>query len=236
MIVLPQLAYIGHAFLNYTIHNSLSPNVTPRGAGFYDTFTNGTLSFVATPPTIPPSISAIADFEANLDAAPFHVDMIPGGGDYFKALPSGYLELDTHAAGIVRESGAVVRFTAGGFIKINDKVATLLAGKATKSLEFGDTEFWEPITVDTGDKGLAWLNEKMVLSQGRLLVENGRGYGMELRLFMMVNGVAPEDEAPAVEDVTEEVPKVINLVPVPPPTVLREKRSRVRRSARLSQE
>jgi len=198
MIVLPQLAYIGHAFLNYTIHNSLSPSITPRGTGFYDTFTSGYLSFYDVAPTTPPTIAEIEAFESNLPTAPVTIDIIPGGGDYFNSLPSGYFELDTNAAGTVRESGKLVRLTAKGFIKINAKVQAVLGGVAEKSMEFGETEFWEPVTVDTGDAKAKWMNEKMILTQGRLLVNeaSGRAYGMELRLFMMINGQSTSTTAP----------------------------------------
>ena len=196
MIVLPQLAYIGHALLNYTIANVGGPSTTIRGSGYWDTFTpNCTIEFIASLPTTPMSTSEIEAFESALPDAPHIVEMV-SGGDYFKQLtraPPGstYLELDTNAVGKVRGSGKLMRFTAGGFIKLNAAVAKIfLRDPTAKSTEFGETEFWEPITVDTGEEGLDWLNTAMVLSQGRLLVEDGRAYGFELRLFMMVNGVA----------------------------------------------
>lgn len=79
----------------------------------------------------------------------------------------------------------------------------MLTGTASKSMEFGETEFWEPVTVDTGDLNAKWMNEKMVLTQGRLLVDEskGRAYGMELRLFMMINGT-PATTSTATSTVT----------------------------------
>lgn len=59
--------------------------------------------------------------------------------------------------------------------------------------------------MDTGDLKAKWMNEKMILTQGRLLVDGakGRAYGMELRLFMMINGQAtPSTTATATPGVT----------------------------------
>jgi hypothetical protein len=52
---------------------------------------------------------------------------------------------------------------------------------------FGETDFWEPILVDTGDPDLKWLNYRLIFSQGRFLVAKGKAYGFELRLFSPVN-------------------------------------------------
>jgi hypothetical protein len=41
--------------------------------------------------------------------------------------------------------------------------------------------------VDTGDPELKWLNYRLIFSQGRFLVEKGKAYGFELRLFSPVN-------------------------------------------------
>ena len=239
MIVLPQLAYIGHALLNYTIANVGAPSTTIRGSGYWDTFTpNCTIEFIDSLPTTPMSTGEIEAFESTLPDAP-HIVEIVSGGDYFKQLtraPPGstYLELDTNVVGKARGSGKLVRFTAGGFIKLNTAVAKIfLRDPTAKSTEFGETEFWEPITVDTGEAGLEWLNTAMVLSQGRLLVEDGRAYGFELRLFMMVNGVAGsalEAEPETVVEAEVDAEEVEASVPTADASALVRRSRRARRS------
>ncbi|KAI5803662.1 hypothetical protein EDC01DRAFT_464669 [Geopyxis carbonaria] len=192
MIVLPQLAYLGHAFINYTILNTGSPSITPRGSSYYDMFTSGSLSFIPAPPTAATRLNTtgIAAFESDLSRG-VGVEILHGG-DYFTQRPAplpGYLELDSTGVGRATASGKLVRFKAQGFIKVNEAVAKIfLRSPAAASMQYGQTDFWEPITFDTGDESLLWLNTRVVISQGRLLVEGAKAYGFELRLWTLVNG------------------------------------------------
>jgi hypothetical protein len=131
---IPHLAYIGHALVNYTITNAGAPSITPRGTFYYDTFTSGFLTFH--PET---SLSTAVPHELN-DTGPIDIGLpgntvtLLGGNDYFKILSPEYFELDTTAAG-KSESGKLVHFRAGGFVRIDEKLKMIFQGKGAGDMK-----------------------------------------------------------------------------------------------------
>ncbi|KAA8894694.1 hypothetical protein FN846DRAFT_894855 [Sphaerosporella brunnea] len=183
---LPHFAYIGYAAINYTLINAGNPSNTPRGVSYYDTFNSGVLTFLPETSLYTPLPGYVTDtgpIPTNLSTTSVR---LVDGGDYFKFLAPSTLALDSTAAGF-SEAGNLVHFRAAGFIRIQDSLSMILQGKGNGSMKFGETDFWEPITVDTGDAALKWLNFRVIISQGRVLVDKGKAYGIELRLWSPVN-------------------------------------------------
>lgn len=133
---LPVLAYIGHALLNYTLTNP-GGSITPRGTGYYDIFGAGVLTFhPASVLTLPaPNPAYIPETgPLNISLPAYKVDIL-SGNDYFKLRSGNMFELDTTAAGKAVNSGALVHFRAGGFIRINAYLGQILQGKGDRDMK-----------------------------------------------------------------------------------------------------
>jgi hypothetical protein len=134
MQLLPHLAYIGHAMINYTIANARTPSVTPRGTFYYDTFTSGFLTFhpeISLSTSVPREVNDTGPIDINLSG---NTVTLLSGNDYFKFLEPNYFALDTTAAG-QSESGALVHFRAGGFLRIEEKLKMILAGQGAGDMK-----------------------------------------------------------------------------------------------------
>jgi len=132
---LPVLAYIGHALINYTLANPAG-SLTPRGRSYYDIFSSGVLTFHPAAVLSLPVPSRIPETGPLSIPLPAYKVNILSGNDYFKLREPDMLELDTTAAGKAANSGALVHLRAGGFIRINAYLASVMQGNGSRDMKY----------------------------------------------------------------------------------------------------
>jgi hypothetical protein len=178
----PILAYVGYAQVNYTF--SKTPAERSWNAALekgYIEIYGPEIATAPAPKSIPNEGKIIYDSQY-----PCHKMEITSSVKTAKMMNDNIaLQLNTMTAAV--SNNGTVYFKSGGYIQYSIPVARFMAGGGKKGMRFGETDFFEPITVDTGDKKFRWLNSRIVLSQGRLLALKGQPYGIEYRLFTMVS-------------------------------------------------
>lgn len=192
MVAIPQLTFIGVATLVYDLVNYRTPTTTPRGVGFFNNFIDGNVTIV-NGPTIPIYNEAtIAKIDAGElpNVSTTTMDLI-SGGDYFyyhASLKPGFLEQNCHLI-VKNKNNQITKIDATGSIKVTPNVLKIInRDPDASSIAFGDMDFWQPIQFESGVPELNYINQLVVVGQGSLEVEGGKGRVVRLRLFTPSNG------------------------------------------------
>ena len=88
-----------------------------------------------------------------------------GGGDWLLVGPDGMGRLDARAQ-IETHDNAVLDLTYEGVIEMNERVQTALAEGAETAYE--DQYFRTTPRLETGDERYAWVNQTVLVGQGRI--------------------------------------------------------------------
>ncbi|KAI5777959.1 hypothetical protein EDC01DRAFT_758875 [Geopyxis carbonaria] len=191
MVAIPTFSYIGAAHFIYAMANSQNPAQTPRGLGFYNNFIAGNVSLV-TGPTYPMlSKDDITKIESGeLPDVPMTTLDLISGGDYFYYRPSpapAFLEQNCHLV-VKDEENHITKIDATGIITVSPDVLKIInRSPDAKSLDYGMMDFWQPISIESGSADLSYINSKVIMGQGSLEVQDGKGVAVRMRLFTPSN-------------------------------------------------
>ena len=114
-------------------------------------------------------------FDGEVEGARLNGKLLPGGGDWLLAHPSGWGVLDVRTQ-IRTTDGALIFAHYPGLIEMKASVVEALTnGTETR---FEDQYFRTTPRFETGDARYAWLNTSLFVSEGRIV----RGIGVEYRV------------------------------------------------------
>ena len=169
-MLLPRLAYVGYGLFNFTALTPGGPAYTPRGISVLTAITGGVLELHG-PKALEQAPAAVPDTGplalARLEPARFAV---AHGTQAYRVLgPSGSDHLDIREQAAAKSDAAVVRLGLAGIIRIDAVLREILRGKGTKSMVFGETDYWKAVELDTNSKLVGWLNQRVLVAQGRVI-------------------------------------------------------------------
>jgi hypothetical protein len=108
-------------------------------------------------------------------------EIIGAGADWLLVGPDGYGRLDVRAT-LKTHDDAVIYVQYYGLIEITPQVMEVLGGGTTPT-EFGDQYFFTNPRCETGDERYAWLNQTVLIGQGRVVP----GPRVEYKVFRVAN-------------------------------------------------
>jgi hypothetical protein len=122
----------------------------------------------------------------NVTGGEFHSDRMKGeiigaGADWLLVGPDGYGRLDVRAT-FKTHDDALIYVQYYGLIEITPQVMEVLGGGSTPT-DFGDHYFFTNPRCETGDDRYAWLNQTMLIGQGRVVP----GPRVEYKVFRVAN-------------------------------------------------
>ncbi|WP_043363679.1 DUF3237 domain-containing protein [Belnapia sp. F-4-1] len=111
-------------------------------------------------------------FDGRVEGERLHGTLLPGGGDWLIAHPSGWGILDVRTQ-IRTDDGALIYAHYPGLIEMDTAFAAAFAnGTATR---FEDQYFRTTPRMETGDPRYAWVNHSLFVGEGRVI----EGLGVE---------------------------------------------------------
>ncbi|MGH9008407.1 MAG: DUF3237 domain-containing protein [Acidimicrobiia bacterium] len=108
-------------------------------------------------------------------------EIIGAGADWCLVGPDGYGRLDVRAT-FKTHDDAVIYVQYLGILEVTPALMAVLGGGGTPT-EFGDQYFFTNPRCETADERYAWLNQTVLISQGRVVP----GPRVEYKVFRVAN-------------------------------------------------
>jgi hypothetical protein len=113
--------------------------------------------------------------EGSVEGERLRGTLLPGGGDWLIAHPSGWGVLDVRTQ-VRTDDGALIYVQYHGLVEMNATFMAVFAiGAQTR---FEDQYFRTALRLETGDARYAWVNHSLFVGEGRAI----EGLGVEYRV------------------------------------------------------
>ncbi|KAI5815446.1 hypothetical protein BZA77DRAFT_355214 [Pyronema omphalodes] len=179
---LPSLSYIGYGQMNYTFTQPTPGNWEAALEKGYIEIHSPEITTHPPPTPIPESGKIIYNSPQHASSHRMEITKSSKTGKMMNENIA--LQLSTMMTAV---ANGTIFLKSDGYVKYNDPVSRFLSAGAGKGMRFGETDFFEVVTIDSADREFRWLHGRIVVSQGRLLAAGGKPYGIEYRLFTVVS-------------------------------------------------